>query len=195
MIKKETLLKFFLLALCVIVVCFIYTDLKNYKYEESKHIGSMTTTEIHSLTIAKNQIVEILPVETEPPIPTLEDIYTDEFEATWRESAIYMAKTIYGEARGDTEEGQRKVGWCILNRVDDPRFDDTIIDVITAPSQFHGYVESFPCTLEFYELSMNIIANWQLEKVGGESNRNLPSDYFYFHANGQGGNTFKQHWR
>lgn len=133
---------------------------------------------------------------TEPPIPTVEDIRTEEFEEFWHESAVYMAKTIWGEARGTSEDGQRKVGWCILNRVDDPRFDNTIIKVITAPSQFHGYSSSFPCTDEFYEMSMDIIANWQLEKIGGESNRNLDEDYLFFCADESGlGNIFRKEWQ
>ena len=138
---------------------------------------------------------ETVPVETEPQKPTIEDVRTAAFEEVWHESAVYMAKTIWGEARGTNEDGQRKVGWCILNRVDNPRFSNTIIGVITAPNQFHGYSKSFPCTEEFYEMAMDIIANWQLEKIGGESNRNLDSDYLYFCADESGlGNNFRKEW-
>ena len=138
---------------------------------------------------------ETVPVETEPQKPTIEDVRTAAFEEVWHESAVYMAKTIWGEARGTSEDGQRKVGWCILNRVDNPRFSNTIIGVITAPNQFHGYSKNFPCTEEFYEMAMDIIANWQLEKMGGESNRNLDTDYLYFCADESGlGNNFRKEW-
>lgn len=38
------------------------------------------------------------------------------------------------------------VAWCILNRVDSTEtfFPDTIVEVVTQDSQFHGYSESNP---------------------------------------------------
>jgi Cell wall hydrolyses involved in spore germination len=50
-----------------------------------------------------------------------------------------IARTVYGEARGCAPDEQALVVWCILQRVDDARFPDTIADVVTQPSQFHGY--------------------------------------------------------
>ena len=51
-----------------------------------------------------------------------------------------LAKLIYGEAGivPSTTE-QAAVVWCVLNRVDDPRFPDTVLEVIEAPYQFSGY--------------------------------------------------------
>lgn len=48
-----------------------------------------------------------------------------------------LAKLIYGEAGivPSTTE-QAAVVWCVLNRVDDPRFPDTVLEVIEAPYQF-----------------------------------------------------------
>lgn len=45
-----------------------------------------------------------------------------------------LAKLIYGEAGivPSTTE-QAAVVWCVLNRVDDPRFPDTVLEVIEAP--------------------------------------------------------------
>lgn len=128
-------------------------------------------------------------------ILTLQTIQTQKFKAQWHESAVYLAKTLWGEARGCSVEQQEKVVWCILNRVDDPRFADTIIKVVTAPGQFHGYNQNFPCTDELYELSLTVIAKWQLEKRGGKSYRILEPDYVYFSANSSGTeNIFRKHW-
>ena len=130
--------------------------------------------------------------DTEQPI-TAYTIRTDEFERYWHEPAVYMAKTLWGEARGCSVAEQQKVAWCILNRVDNPRFPETIIGVIIQPNQFHGYSSSFPCTDELYEVAMDVIAQWQAEKNGGTSNRNLGSDYLYFRADGTGvGNVFRK---
>lgn len=132
--------------------------------------------------------------DTEQPI-TADTIRTEEFERYWHEPAVYMAKTLWGEARGCSVAEQQKVAWCILNRVDDPKFPNTIIGVIIAPNQFHGYSPNFPCTDELYEVSMDVIAQWQAEKNGGVSDRNLGSDYLYFCADNTGiGNVFRKHW-
>jgi hypothetical protein len=154
--------------------------------------------------VTDDEVTEVTEAETTEgfiasPEPTVEDFLLDisveEFREQWGESATYIAKTVYGEARGTSVDGQEKVIWCILNRVDNPRFPNTIIKVITAPGQFHGYSSSNPCTDEMYELALDVIYRWQLEKNGGESNRNLGPEYLYFCADGTGlGNVFRTHW-
>ena len=118
-----------------------------------------------------------------------------QFVEKWHESAVYIAKTVWGEARGTSREGQEKVIWCILNRVDSPRFPNTIIKVITAPLQFHGYVSTFPCEQKFYDMALEVITKWQAEKNGEEVDRLLPSDYYFFSADKSGlGNNFRKDW-
>lgn len=116
------------------------------------------------------------------------------FKERWHESAVYLAKTVWGEARGTSIEGQEKVIWCILNRVDHSDFPDTIIGVVTAPGAFHGYSSHHPCTEEMYELSLSVIKKWQAEKEGEEVDRILGCDYLYFCADGNGGNAFRTEW-
>jgi len=47
-----------------------------------------------------------------------------------------LARVIYAEARGEEFEGQVAVGAVVLNRVKDPRFPNTIKDVIYQPGAF-----------------------------------------------------------
>lgn len=144
--------------------------------------------------------VTILATEppTEPPMPTesIEPTESfDDFESKWSDEAVYLAKTIWGEARGLSKEGWEKVVWCILNRVDDPRFPNNIIDVITAPNQFHGYSSSYPCKDEMYELALNTIWKWQAEKRGEEVERLLEKEYVFFSANKDGtDNIYRTEW-
>lgn len=146
-------------------------------------------------TVPETTVPELITPETTVPSVSPSFGYDEAFIAEWNESAIYLAKTVWGEARGVSAYEQEKVIWCILNRVDDPRFPNTIIGVITAPSQFHGYSSSFPCTDEMYNLALDVIYRWQLEKQGGESNRNLGPEYVYFSADSTGlGNVFRTHW-
>src|SRR5690554_1214590 len=62
-----------------------------------------------------------------------------EVEITEEELAIetdYLAKTIYGEARGENYESKLAVGWVIRNRVESKYYPDTYEEVITQRKQF-----------------------------------------------------------
>lgn len=147
--------------------------------------------------------VDTLPTEVTTPVetteldetikePTVEDLLGD-VEAQWGESAIYIAKTVWGEARGCSIDNQRKVIWCILNRVDHKDFPDTIIEVICAKNQFHGYYESNPVTEEMYNMALEIITLWQLEKLGEPIVRDLGPTYVFFRGSSEG-NIFREEW-
>lgn len=58
--------------------------------------------------------------------------------------ADLVSRTIWGEARGCPQEEREAVAWCVMNRVEDERFPDTIEEVVTAPNRFAGYSPSFP---------------------------------------------------
>lgn len=102
--------------------------------------------------------------------------------------AQYIAKTIWGEARGCTKMEQAAVAWCILNRVDNenPYFPDTISGVVKQPSQFSGYSKYNPVDEELLELAEDVLARWEKEKNGEtDVGRVLPEQYLYFGGNGR----------
>lgn len=98
---------------------------------------------------------------------------------------VAVAKMLYGESRGCTLDNQQKAVWCVLNRVDDDRFPDSIIGVLKQPHQFHGYSDSFPVWDELSAVAEDVLCRWSLEKQGVAVNRELPSSYLYFTGNGQ----------
>ncbi len=57
-----------------------------------------------------------------------------------------LASLIWHEARGEPFEGQIAVGAVVLNRVDDPRFPDSILGVVTQPGQFPFSLEQLQRT-------------------------------------------------
>lgn len=61
--------------------------------------------------------------------PVLPEAFTD-----W----MYMAKTVFGEVRGEAEATRRAVAWVIRNRARDPahRFGQSVWEVVTRPRQF-----------------------------------------------------------
>ena len=82
------------------------------------------------------------------------------------DDVIAVAKMLWGEARGCALDNQQKAVWCVLNRVDDPRFPDTIQGVLSQPSQFHGYSPDFPVWDELKEVARDVLTRWSLEKQG-----------------------------
>lgn len=131
------------------------------------------------------------------PKPEVKEAKTPEIGGNptlaYHEAARYLAKTVYGEARGCSVTDQAAVIWCILNRVDmdDKYSPEEVIDVVTAPGQFHGYSRSNPVWDEHYDLALDVLRRWLSEKTGAsETGRVLPAEYLYFAAK-DGRNRFR----
>lgn len=107
-----------------------------------------------------------------------------------------LAKLIYGEAgivRSTTE--QAAVAWCVLNRVDDPRFPDTVLEVIEAPYQFSGYDPDYPVLEEYAVLAADVLTRYRAERDGEENvGRVLPAEYCFFTGDGKH-NYFTSEWK
>ena len=134
------------------------------------------------------KIEETLEPSPEPtPEVSKEPEYVMYFD---EEDVIACARMLWGEARGCDLENQMGCVWIVCNRVDDPRFPDTIKAVIQQPGQFHGYSTSFPATDELKEVARDVLTRWSLEKQGAEVERELSSDYLFFYGDG-----IKNHFR
>ena len=123
----------------------------------------------------------------------------DDVEAQWPrlysdEDAIALAKLTWGEARGvpelkvngrviSTRTQQAAVMWTVLNRFD-AGYEESILEVITAKRQFHGYSEEYPVEEELLELAYDVLDRWNAEKHGETVVRELPSGYLWFHGDG-----------
>ena len=108
-----------------------------------------------------------------------------EYEMCFTEDdVVAMAKMLWGEARGCALDNQQKAVWCVLNRVDDPRFPDTILGVLSQPSQFHGYSPDFPVWDELYAVALDVLTRWSMEKQGVAVERELLPEYVFFTGDG-----------
>lgn len=128
------------------------------------------------------------PVVIVPPTPTPTQAPVEpEYEITINEDeVIALAQTVWGEARGCTTMEQAAVIWCVLNRAD--TWNKSVLDIITAPKQFHGYSPYYPVEDELYELAVDVLTRWQMEKQGAsfeEVGRVLPKEYIYFGGDGK----------
>lgn len=110
-------------------------------------------------------------------------------------NAECLAKLIYGEARGVPSVTEKAaVAWVVLNRMDDPRFPNSIAGVIKAPNQFVGYNYYNPVTDECLMIAKDVMWRWTIEKQGRkDSGRVIPKNYFYFTGSG-GRNWFRQEY-
>lgn len=97
-----------------------------------------------------------------------------------------IAKTVWGEARDCSTTEQAAVIWCILNRKDDERFPNDILEVITQENQFDGYNENNPIDDDIFQLVEDVLYRWKFELVSvGIVGRVLPKEYCWFYGNGQ----------
>lgn len=140
----------------------------------------------------------------EPPVVVQEVTEVTELTAVYepwevdREDAKMLARLTWCEARGCSVTEQAAVMWCVLNRVDDPRFPDSIHDVILQVNQFY-YISGAPVTEELLSLALDVLARWRMEDLLVDSGRVLPEGYCWFRGDGQhnyfrdayiGGNTW-----
>lgn len=98
---------------------------------------------------------------------------------------VAIAKMLYGESRGCSIDNQRKAVWCVLNRVDDERYPDSIIEVLSQSGQFHGYNPNHPVWDELTAVAEDVLTRWSLEKQGVAVNRELPKSFLYFTGTGR----------
>lgn len=187
----------YILNIVFMVVVFVnMVDLKNHVIDVEKTLN--TTNEVQKIEVIVEEPKELEeePInEIEVELPTF---YTDD-------DAIALAKMLYGEARGvrelETAAGvvsgkcqQAAVIWTVLNRYD-AGFADSIKSVVVAPHQYYGYLESNPVDDELLDLVYDVLDRWNNEH-NGETNvgRVLPSDYMWFHGDGQH-NHFRNKYR
>ena len=113
------------------------------------------------------------------------EVAEPEYEMYFTEAdVVAVAKMLWGEARGCALDNQQKAVWCVLNRVDDSRFPDTIQGVLSQPSQFHGYSPDFPVWDELKDVALDVLTRWSLEKQGVTVERELPTTYLWFTGDG-----------
>lgn len=162
---------------------------------------------------------ETTPVETQPKEPARkeepEEIPTEPVKEEKEEPEVVVTKdshdpvellacVIYQEAGSDSicDECRYRVADVVLNRVNDPRFPDTIYEVLTAPSQYGNYSKTgvvWPsrasnkgeahAVQRAYNIAMSVMAGthsdlygegyvWQAQFIQGKDNIYCCGHYF-----------------
>ena len=131
-------------------------------------------------TVAAEETAE--PEQSEAPEPSETPVYYEMYFT--EEDVAAVAKMLWGEARGCTQDNQIKCAWVVSNRVDDERFPDTIQGVLEQPSQFHGYDPTYPVTDELYSIAFDVLTRWSYEKQGIPVRRELAESFLWFTGDG-----------
>lgn len=191
-----------LLLICVFAFLFAYTvvqkdmlkkelTLTQNELYETKNILEQIADELDVVEEELNNATNDLEISNEIIEALKDERYNIGYTVTNAEINM-IAKTVWGEARGCSKLQQSGVVWCILNRVDNGYWGDTVAEVVTAKGQFHGYDKNFPVDDGIKALVKDIVTRWQLEKLGcGNVGRTLPSRFLYFASNGNDTNTFR----
>lgn len=138
---------------------------------------------------APKQAQEALEVSIPPlaqsaaPAPTLTPV-----QNPWAEEEVEaIARTLSGECYEDKPHDKRLVAEVILNRTSDGRWGNTVTEVVTAKSQFHGYWKpSRDISDNDREIATTALCDWYA------NDRQSLSDYLFFEAGPNRENIFRQ---
>ncbi len=93
---------------------------------------------------------------------------------------VALAQCLEGECGGCSVIQQQAVCCVVFNRVDSHDFPDTLLGVITAPKQFHGYSPDNPVRDDLYELAYQEIVRWHNGEAGV-----IGPEYLFFWGDGR----------
>lgn len=146
----------------------------------------MAIATVYAAVTAAESVPEGVPPEVNTEGLCVHTVKEPEYEMYYtQDDVIAVAKMLYGESRGCSVDNQRKAVWCVLNRVDDERYPDSIIEVLSQSGQFHGYNPNHPVWDELTAVAEDVLTRWSLEKQGVAVNRELPKSYLYFTGTGR----------
>lgn len=168
---NQILISFICFALLILLIGIVYA---RATYDEPIATDAAATVAVSGAGAGPDKN----PAEPERVTTTCYEMYFTEDEAK------AVARMLWGEARGCTKDNQIKCVWVICNRVDDNRFPDTVMEVVTQPSQFFGYSENFPVTDELYAVALDVLTRWSYERQGMPVRRELDRSYLWFTGDG-----------
>ena len=90
-----------------------------------------------------------------------EQAKANEVAAAARAEREAVARVLYGTALHHSEDAQRAVVWCILNRVESSLYPNTITEVCEQPSQWMGYSPENPVIESLYSIADEVITGWE----------------------------------
>lgn len=145
------------------------------------------TITIKPQTKAAVSFVVDVPPLTPPAAPTPEP--TPPPDPWTAEEVEAIARTLSGECYEDKPGDKRLVAEVILNRVTDGRWGDTVIEVVTAKSQFYGYWQpSRDISDNDREIATQALCDWYANDC------TALSEFLFFEAGPNRENVFRKNY-
>ena len=155
----------------IFVCIIIFLIGRGYQSNIDKRLMEVQKTEI--INEYENKIAEI-DIAHSKELDSLKNEYeTVNPEELIKFEAEYIAKVLYGAAKDNNERDQRTAVWCILNRVDNPAYPNTVKGVCDQASQWMGYSDNNPVLTSLYNTAMRELEVWH------SGYRPVSADYIY----------------
>lgn len=186
-----SMLCFLLLALTIVIAIHIQenvqdgiqppeVDTNGLCHPLKATVSESTTEPIQTLI----DPLTLMPTPEPTPEPT-PVCYTDD-------DIYILAQAMDGECYEFEYQDMINVGMTICNRVDDPRFPDTIAGVIKQPNQIHGYSPYNTPSEVCLKAAAEVLDNWNAIKNGESRPWNYA--YLYWCASGGTTNSFRSEY-
>ena len=144
-----------IVAIAVMATATITSVTQRDKYE--KQIEELTATHEAEMEALRDELYESYVSQ----MAKMEQYYEYGGEVDQiKQEAEYIAKVIYGTARNHVTSDQKAVVWCILNRVENNSYPDTVAEVCQQPKQWMGYSDDNPVLTELYDLALAELKIW-----------------------------------
>ena len=115
---------------------------------------------------------------------------------TYTETDIeILAKMAWGEARGLSDEEIALTVWTVLQRVDNPRWPDSIAAVVRQPNQFIGYRSNHPVDENIRTIVEEALVAWVDDELAPVLYPFAKTRPYYFFSGRNGHNWFCEHYR
>ena len=150
----------------LVSVLVIYARTKSINEQAEKRIAAIEQRYQSELAAAQSQTAGSATQSTQ--------------QSQYSADAEYIAKVVAGCATYYSENVQRAVAWCVLNRVDSALYPDTIEEVCEQANQWQGY-ENAAVIDSICELCQSVIDTW---KSGGK--RDVPQDCLFLRMTADG---------
>ena len=108
-------------------------------------------------------------------------------EATiMKNEANFIAKMLYGarnfeDKYGYSTDDYMTLARCVFNRVDNPKFPNTVQEVVQQEQQWVGYYDENPVSEKFYKIAYDAVEEWHHEAI-----KPVTSDYAWAELTSRG---------
>ena len=114
----------------------------------------------------------------------------------WTEDCVtVLSRMVWGEGRGVSRNEQKLIVWTVINRLENGRYGNSLIGIVRARGQFHGYSSRHPVTDPIRNMVIEVLEAWER----GEQAKVYPPfattpHYLYFSGR-NGHNWFRERHR